>query len=107
MCIQWPKDWSFSFSISPSSEYPGLISFGTDWFDVLAIQRTLKSLLQDLSLEASVRKLIILQFVYLYFVALGLRCQARAFSSCGKWGLVFLPLRGLLTAAASLMERGL
>ena len=44
--IRWPKYWSFSFSISPSDEYSGLISFRIDWFDVLAVQGTLKSLLQ-------------------------------------------------------------
>ena len=43
--IRWPKYWSFSFSISPSSEYSGLISFRIDWFDLLAVQGTLKSLL--------------------------------------------------------------
>ena len=46
LCIRWPKYWSFSFSISPSNEYSGLISFRIDWFDLLAIQGTLKSLLQ-------------------------------------------------------------
>ena len=46
LCIRWPKYWSFSFSISPSNEYSGLISFRIDWFDLLAIQRTLKSLIQ-------------------------------------------------------------
>ena len=46
--IRWPKYWSFSFSISPSSEYSGLISFRMDWLDLLAVQRTLKSLLQDI-----------------------------------------------------------
>ena len=51
--IKWPKDWSFSFSISPSIEYSGLISFRVDWFDLLAIQGTLKSLLQHHSLKAS------------------------------------------------------
>ena len=45
--IRWPKYWSFSFSISPSSEYSGLISFRIDWFDLLAIQGTVKSLLQN------------------------------------------------------------
>ena len=44
--IRWPKYWSFSFSISPSNEYPGLISFRIDWFDLLAVQGILKSLLQ-------------------------------------------------------------
>ena len=45
LCIRWPKYWSFSFSISPSSEYSGLISFRIDWFDLLTVQWTLKSLL--------------------------------------------------------------
>ena len=52
--ISWPKDWSFSFSISPSNVYSGLISFRMDWLDLLAIQGTLKSLLQDHSSEASI-----------------------------------------------------
>ena len=47
--IRWPKYWSFSFSISPSSEYSGLISLRIDWFDLLAVQGTLKSLLQQIS----------------------------------------------------------
>ena len=46
ICIGWPKYWSFSFSISPSNEYSGLVSFQIDWFDILAVQRTLKNLLQ-------------------------------------------------------------
>ena len=52
--ISWPKYWSFSFSISPSSEYSGLISFRMDWLDLLAVQGTLKSLLQLHSSKASV-----------------------------------------------------
>ena len=52
--IRWPKDWSFSFSISPSNEHPGLISFRMDWLDLLAVQGTLKSLLQHNSSKASV-----------------------------------------------------
>ena len=52
--IRWPKDWSFSFSISPSNEYSGLISFRIDWFHLLAVQRTLKSLLQHHSSKASI-----------------------------------------------------
>ena len=52
--IRWPKYWSFSFSISPSNEYSGLISFRIDWFDLLAVQGTLKSLLQHHSSKASV-----------------------------------------------------
>ena len=52
LCIRWPKYWSFS--ISPSNEYPGLISFRIDWFDLLAVQGTLKSLLQHRNLKASI-----------------------------------------------------
>ena len=52
LCIRWPKYWSFSFSISPSNEYSGLISFRIDWFDLLALRGTLKSLLQHHSSKA-------------------------------------------------------
>ena len=52
--IRWPKYWSFSFSISPSNEYSGLIFFRIDWFDLLAVQSTLKSFLQHHSLKASI-----------------------------------------------------
>ena len=55
--IRWPKHWTFSFSISPSNEYSGLISFGIDRFDLLAIQGTLKSLLQDHSSKTSILQL--------------------------------------------------
>ena len=54
LCIRWPKYWSFSFSFSPSIEYSGLISFSIDLFDILAVQGTLKSLLQHHSSEASI-----------------------------------------------------
>ena len=54
LCIKWPKYWSFSFSINPSYEYPGLISFRMDWLDLLAVQGTFKSLLQHHSSKASV-----------------------------------------------------
>ena len=54
LCIRWPKYWSFSFNISPSNEYSGLISFRMDWLDLLAVQGTLKSLLQHHSLKASI-----------------------------------------------------
>ena len=54
LCIRWPKDWSLSFSISPSNEHPGLISFRMDWLDLLAVQGTLKSLLQHHSSKASI-----------------------------------------------------
>ena len=54
LCIRWPKDWSFSFSISPSNEYSGLISFRIDWLDLLTVQGTLNSLLQHQSSKASI-----------------------------------------------------
>jgi len=68
LCIKWPKYWSFSFSISPSNEYSGLISFRIDWFDLLAIQGTLKSLLQHHSSKASVLQLsaFMVQLSHLY-----------------------------------------
>ena len=67
--IRWPKLWNFSFSISPSNEYSGLISFRMDWLNLLAVQRTLKSLLQHHSSKTSVLQLsafFIVQFSYLY-----------------------------------------
>ena len=54
LCMRWPKYWSFGFSISPSNENPGLISFRMDWLDLLAVQGTLKSLLQHHSSKASI-----------------------------------------------------
>ena len=54
LCIRWPKYWSFSFNISPSSEHPGLISFRMNWLDLLAIQGTLRSLLQHHSSKTSI-----------------------------------------------------
>ena len=54
LCIRWPKYWRFSFSINPSKEYSGLISFRMDWLDLLAVQGTLKSLLQHHSSKASI-----------------------------------------------------
>ena len=54
LCMRWPKYWSFRLSISPSNEHPGLISFRMDWLDLLAVQGTLKSLLQHHSSKASI-----------------------------------------------------
>ena len=54
VCIRWPKYWSFSFSISPSNEYSGLISFKIDWFDLLAVQGSLKSIFQHHNSKASI-----------------------------------------------------
>ena len=57
LCIRWPKYWSFNFNISPSNEAPGVISFRMDWLDPLAVQGTLKSLLQHHSSKASILQL--------------------------------------------------
>ena len=68
LSIRWPGYWSFSFSISPSNEYSGLISFRMDWLDLLEVQRTLKSLLQHYSSEASIlwrSAFFIVQVLYL------------------------------------------
>ena len=62
VCIKWPKYWSFSFRISPSNEYSGLISLKIDWFDLLDVQGTLRSLLQHHSSKTSILKL----YEYLY-----------------------------------------
>ena len=56
LCMRWPKYWNFSFSIIPSKEHPGLISFRVDWLDLLAVRGTLKSLLQYHSSKASIRR---------------------------------------------------
>ena len=74
LCIRWPKYWSFSFNISPSNEYSGLISFRMEWLDLLAVQGTLKSLLQHPSSKAS-----ILQHSAFFMVQL-----SRSYMSTGK-----------------------
>ena len=69
LCIRWPKYWSFKFSIILSNEYYGLISFRTNWFDLLAVQETLKSLLQHHSSKASILQcsaFFIVQFSHPY-----------------------------------------
>ena len=69
LCIRWPKYWSFSFNISPSNEHPGLISSRMDWLDLLAVQGTLKSLLQHHSSQASILRrsaFFIVQLSHLY-----------------------------------------
>ena len=69
LCVRWPKYWSFSFSISPSNEYSGLISFRMDWLDLLAVQGILKHLLQHRSSKASIllcSAFCIVQLLYPY-----------------------------------------
>jgi len=69
LCIRWPKYWNLSFSISPFNEYSGLISFRIAWFDLLAVQGTLKSLLQHYTLKATIlwcSALFLIQLLHLY-----------------------------------------
>src|SRR5574337_1266615 len=69
--MRWPKDWSFSFSIIPSKEHPGLISFRMDWLDLLEVQGTLKSFLQHHSSKASILRhsaFLIIQFSHPYLI---------------------------------------
>ena len=78
--IKWPKYWSFSFSISPSNEYSGLISFKIDWFDLLAVQGTLKSLLQHHSSKASILQhstFVMIQLSYPYMTRVMSLCSSR------------------------------
>ena len=73
LCMRWPKYWSFSFNISPSNEYSGLISFRMDWLDLLAVQGTLKSLLQHHSSKASILRrsaFFIVQLSYPHMISL-------------------------------------
>ena len=67
LCIRWPKYWSFSFSISPSNEHPGLISFRMDWLDLLAVQGTLRSLFQWVSSSHKVAKVLEFQLQHQSF----------------------------------------
>ena len=103
-CIRWPKDWSFSFSISPSHEYSGLISFRMDWLDLLAVQGTLKSLLQHHSSKASILRhsaFLIVQFSHPYMtigktIALSIRTfvgkiMSLLFNTLSRFVIAFLP----------------
>ena len=130
--LRWPKYWSFSVSVSPSNEYSGLISFGIDCFDLLAVQGTVKSLLQHTEhLYASAHPSIsntfealhffffffnnvfgffvftfhLFIFVYLFvFDYSGSSCPTWTSSSCGEPGLLFIGVLGLLNTVASLVS---
>ena len=89
VCIRWPKYWSFSFSISPSSEYSGLISFRIDWFDLLSVQGTLKNLLQHHNSKGSILQrsaFFMVQLSYLYMTT----GKTMALTLSAKWCLCFL-----------------
>ena len=124
--IRWPTYWSFSFSISPSNEHPGLISFRMDWLDLLAVQGTLKSLLQHHSSKASIRqcsaffivqlshpymatgKTKALTLICLLFLAVwGLPCCPRAFSSFGEWGPLSVASCGFPRCSSMALEHRL
>ena len=102
--IRWPKFWSFSFNISPSNEYPRLISFRMDWLDLLAVQGTLKSLLQHHSSKASIlwhSVFFIVQLSHPYMttgktIALTRqnfvgKVMSLFFNMLSKWVMIFLP----------------
>ena len=102
--IRWPKHWSFNFSISPSSEYSGLISFKMDWLDLLAVQGTLKSLLQHHSSKASIlwhSASFIVQLSLPYMTTGKTKALTRQnfvgkvmslfFDMLSKWVMIFLP----------------
>ena len=104
LSIRWPKYWSFSFSISPSSEYSGLISFRIDWFDFLAVQGTFKSLFQHHCLKASVLQpstFLLVQLLYSYMttgktialtrqIFVG-KVMSLLFNMLSRFVIVFLP----------------
>ena len=108
--IRWPKYWSFSFNISPSNEYSGLIFFRIDWFDLLAVQGTVKAFLQHLSSKASsllCSAFFIVQLSHLYMttgkaIALTLgtfvsKMMSLLFNMLSKFVIAFLPRSKHLT----------
>ena len=101
LCIRWPKYWSFSFNISPSNEYSGLISFTIDWLDLLAVQGTLKSLLQHHHSKASILRcsaFFIVRLPHLYMTN-GKTVALIRWTTVGKvMSLLFNMLSRLITA---------
>ena len=114
LCIRWPKYWNFSFSISPSKEYSRLISFRMDWLDLLAVQGTLKSLLQHHRTKASVLRLsafFIVQLSHPYMItgkAIALTRQALAdkmsllYNMLSRLVITFLPRSKCLNFMAAI-----
>ena len=103
--IRWPKYWSFSFSISPSNEYSGLISFRVDWLDLPAVQGTLKSLLQHHSLKASILQcsaFFIVQLSHPYMTT-GKTIALTRYTFIGK--VIFLPFNMLSTLVITFLPR--
>ena len=101
LCIRWPKYWSFNFNISPSNEYSGLISFRMDWLDLLAVQGTLKSLLQHHSSKASILRhsaFFTVQLSYPYVTSIALKrwtfvgkVMSLLFNMLSRLVITFLP----------------
>ena len=107
LCIRWPKYWSFSFNISPSNEHPGLISFRMDWLDLLAVQGTLKSLLQHHSSKhqfCTQLSLYIVQLSHLYMHASTLHASMTLFWGAPK-SLQMVTAAMKLKDACSLEEK--
>ena len=109
LCIRWPKYWNFSFSISPSDDYSGLISFRIDWLDLLAVQGTLKSLLEHHSSKASILQhsaFFIVQLSHPYMTTAKLisltrwtfvgKVMSLLFSTLARLGIAFLPGASIL-----------
>ena len=92
LCIKWPKYWSFSFSISPSSEYSGLISFRIDWFYLLAVQRTLKSLLQHSNISILQHSAFFTVQLSHPYMTTGKSIPLNIWTFDGKWCPCFLTL---------------
>ena len=106
--IRWPKDWSFSFNISPSNGYSGLISFRMDWLDLLAVQGTCKSLLQHHSLKTSILRhsaLFIVQLSHPYMTTGKIIALARQTFVGKVMSLLFNMLSRLVIASLQRSKR--
>ena len=118
LCISWPGYWSFSFSISPSNEYSGLILFRLDWFDLLAISDTLKSFLQHYSSKVSILQqaaFFMVQFSYLYvtsgkdialtpWIFVG-KVMSLLFSRLSRFLIAFLPSNKCLLISINIIHK--
>ena len=97
LCIRWPKYWSFSFSISPSNEYSGLISFRIDWFDLLAAQGKFKSLLQHQNSKVSILRpsaFFMIQLLQLYMTIFLTLSISHSHSHREVWSYIFFVIAG-------------
>ena len=105
--IRWPKYWSFSFSISPSSEYSGLISFRVYWFDLLAVHGTLTSLLQQHSLKASVLLIceeMTLNLIFMWIVYTWFCCMFKILYIYLHWSFIFSQLHFQIRVLSELAQ---